>query len=422
MAINPFQDTLKRLEYLFEECDKFPKAVCFFRKQDVEILKHPKKTFMVNFPLKTKKETKIINAYRVQYNDALGPTKGGIRFHPEVDLDEVNALAFWMTLKNSLLGLPYGGAKGGITINPKNYTEEELEYISREYIRQLHKVLGPTIDVPAPDVYTNPKVMGWMMDEYEKVKGEHLPGIITGKPLSIGGSEGRSYSTAMGGFYVLREITQYCGITPFKATMAIQGFGNAGMNLAKLAQKEGYKIIAVSDSKGGIYSEKGLNINEVIKHKKKTGSVIKLKGTKTITNEELLELKTEVLVPAALSNVITKKNARKIKAHIILELANGPVTQEADAILFKNDVHVLPDILANAGGVVVSYFEWQQNLAGDKWTEQTILEKLDKRMTQTFNILLSEYVKKLKVDFRTAAYVHSINRIIQAEKDRGRIK
>jgi glutamate dehydrogenase (NAD(P)+) len=417
--MNPYQDAMKRLEKLGDMCSAV-KGDCSLCKEDLEVLKHPKRTLSINFPIKTLKGTKIINAYRVQYNDALGPTKGGIRFHPEVNQDEVNALAFWMTLKNSLVGLPYGGGKGGVAINPKDFTEDEIEQISREYIRQFHKFLGPRIDIPAPDVYTNPKIMGWMMDEYNKIKGEHHPGIITGKPLSIGGSEGRSYSTAQGGFYILREMIDHCGKLPFDATIAIQGFGNAGMHLAKIAAKDGFKIVAVSDSKGGVYNSEGLDVGAVIEHKSKTGSVTNFADN--ISNEQLLELDVDILVPAALSDVITKNNADKIKAHIILELANGPVTLEADEILFKKDKHVMPDILANAGGVIVSYFEWMQNLSGDVWTEEEILKKLDTKLTHVFKTLLDKYVTTLNVDFRTAAYIHAIKRVLIAEKDKGRIR
>jgi len=351
----------------------------------------------------------------------LGPTKGGIRFHQEVDFDEVKALALWMTLKNSLLGLPYGGGKGGVTINPKEFSQEELEQISREYIRQIHKFIGPRIDIPAPDVYTNPQIMGYMMDEYEKIKKEHNPGVLTGKPLSIGGSEGRSYSTAMGGVYVLRELIKEQEINVKECSVAIHGFGNAGMNMARILDKEGYVIVAVSDSKGGIYDPNGLDVKKVIAHKQKTKSVKDFTDSKNITNEELIELDVNVLVPASLSNIITKTNVEKVKAKIIVELANGPVESDADDILFKKGVIVLPDILSNAGGVTVSYFEWMQNLSGDVWTEEEVIEKLDKKMTATYKELSEKYVKAHKISFRTAAYIKAISRVIQAEKDRGRI-
>lgn len=418
---NAFQDTLNRLSGVLKTCGTLPNDLCNISEDALKVLKQPKRSLYVNFPFKSKKGLKVIKGYRVQFNDALGPTKGGLRFHPDVDPDEVNALAFWMTLKNSLLELPYGGAKGGIAINPRDFDEDELEQISREFIRQIAAFIGPKTDIPAPDVYTNPKVMGWMMDEYEKLTGRHEPGVITGKPLLIGGSQGRSYSTAMGGYFVLREAMQRYDLNPAKSKVAIQGFGNAGSNMAKIIAKEGYNVVAVSDSKGGIYDEDGLNIEAVIKHKNNTGSVQDFKGAKNVSNEELLTLDVNVLVPAALENAITKDNANDIKARLVVELANGPVTREADKILHKNDVVVLPDILANAGGVTVSYYEWVQNGIGELWDEKLVLEKLDERMTRIFSVLHDQYVKRMDIDFRTAAYMKSISRILQAEKDRGRI-
>lgn len=418
---NPFEDTMKRLQKVIKTCGTLPKDLCDIDIDDMNVLKSPKRSLFVNFPIKTKKGLQVIHGYRVQFNDALGPTKGGIRFHPEVDNDEVTALAFWMTLKNSLLDLPYGGAKGGITIDPSEFSEEELEHISREYIRQIHQFIGPRIDIPAPDVYTNPKIMGWMMDEFEKIKGEHLPGVITGKPLAIGGSQGRSYSTAMGGFYVLREAMDAYDLDPFKSTVAIQGFGNAGNNMAKILAEHGYKIVAVSDSKGGIFDPDGLNIEAVIKHKDKTRAVKDFTGAKNIGQSDILTLNVDVLIPAALENAITSENANDVKAKIILELANGPITSEADEILNKKDIVVLPDILSNAGGVTVSYYEWVQNNTGEYWEEKTVLEKLDAKMSKVFHELHDKYVKPADIDFRTAAYMKSITRVLKAEEARGRV-
>lgn len=419
--INPFQDTMKRLDEVQALAEKLPAELWGVTKEQLEVLKHEKRAILINFPLKTAKGTRIINAYRVQYNDALGPTKGGIRFHHEVDLDEVKALALWMALKNSLLGLPYGGGKGGVTINPKEFSKAELEQISREYIRQLHKFIGPTIDVPAPDVYTTPEIMGWMVDEYEKIKGEHLPGVITGKPLSIGGSEGRSFSTGLGAYYVLREAMKAYKLDPKKSRAAVHGFGNAGMEIAKVLFEKGYKVIAVADSRGAVLDEKGLDIKKLIAHKEKSGAVKDFAGAKNISGDKLLELELEVLAPASLNDIITSKNMKDVKAKIILEVGNGPVSTEADDYLFKKGVIILPDILSNAGGVTVSYFEWMQNLTGDHWDEKTVLDRLDKMMTGAFHTLLDDYVKPYKLSFRTAAYIRAIRRIVQAEKDRGRV-
>lgn len=413
--MNIYEDAIAR----FDEIVSKNRELLDFTDESFEVLKNAQRTISVNFSVKTSKGLKVFNGYRVQYNNALGPTKGGIRFHHEVDLDEVKALAFWMTLKNSLLELPYGGGKGGITFNPKEFDIQDIEKISREYVRQLHRDIGPMVDVPAPDVYTTPQIMGWMMDEYCKIKGEHVPGVFTGKPLSIGGSEGREYSTAMGGYYVLKEAVKVYKMKGLK--IAVQGFGNAGMHLARIAFADGHKIVAVSDSKGGVYNAEGLDIAGLIKYKEDTGSVEGFPGSESVSNEELLELDVSVLVPAALANVIDQKNAANVKAKIILELANGPITKEGDTVLNSNGVIVLPDILANAGGVTVSYFEWMQNINGESWTEDEVLEKLEKRMVRAFDVLYKEYVKSKDLDFRTAAYVHAIKRVMQAEKDRGRI-
>jgi glutamate dehydrogenase (NAD(P)+) len=416
-AMNTFEDTLGRLNSLAKHCGR--KGV-LFGKDDLKILSAPKRTLIVNFPVKLKDgKVHIINGYRVQYNDARGPTKGGIRFHPKVDIDEVKALALWMSLKTAVLDLPYGGAKGGITINPKETCTDDMEKISREFIRQIHTFVGPAKDIPAPDVYTNPQIMAWMLDEFEKIKGEKLPGLITGKPLGIGGSLGRDIATAQGAAYIFREAADEYDLAP-NATVAVQGFGNAGMNIAKILSVWGYKIVALSDSKGGIYNENGFNVAEVEAFKEKNGSLAEFPKAKKVTNEELLLLPVQVLVPAALENQITKENAAKIKAKIVLEVANGPVTSEADAILHKNDVVVLPDILANAGGVTVSYFEWVQNNQGYYWSLEEVMEKLEKKMVAAFKEV-HELVKALDVDHRNAAYIVAINRIVDAEKKRGNL-
>lgn len=417
--INAFEDASARLSEIVEEFGQLDKEAVLTEKE-IEFLKSPKRTLQVNFPVKTKNGTRIIHGYRVQFNDSLGPTKGGLRYHPKVDISEVNALAFWMTIKNALLDLPYGGAKGGLAINPKEFTEEELEQISREFIRQIHKFIGPNTDIPAPDVYTNSKIMGWMMDEYEKITSEHAPGVITGKPLSIGGSQARSFATAMGGVYVLEEAAKEYNFGA-SSKVTIQGFGNAGMHVARILHEKGHKIIAVSDSKSGLYDKTGLDIPSLIEHKKKTGKVEGFNGAKKVSNGQLLETETDILIPAAIENAITKENAGKIRAKMICELANGPITRGADKVLNSKGVIVIPDVLFNVGGVVVSYFEWMQNLQGDRWTEEEVLEKLNTRISKAFRTLQDEYVKKHDLDHRTAAYLHAIKKLRQAEKDRGRI-
>ncbi|MEK6916989.1 MAG: Glu/Leu/Phe/Val dehydrogenase, partial [Nanoarchaeota archaeon] len=351
--------------------------------KEMKLLLTPNKVIQEELEVKMDSgEMKKFQAFRVQYNRARGPTKGGIRYHPNVSLGEVKSLAFWMAVKCAVVDIPYGGAKGGIIVNPKELSQKELERLSRAFIRAIYKDIGPMKDIPAPDVYTNSQIMAWMLDEYEKLTGENAPGVITGKPLELGGSKGRSFATSQGGAYVLREFAKIKGLQPEETTVAVQGFGNAGSFIAKILDEWGYKIVAVSDSKGGIYNKNGLNIKALEHHKEKTGSV---KGFAVdISNKELLELDVDVLVPAALENQITSQNADKIKAKVILELANGPVTPEADELLAKKKIAVLPDVLANAGGVTVSYFEWVQNLYGYYWEEAEILEKLDDEMIFKF--------------------------------------
>jgi len=410
--MNPFENAQEQL--------RKAAATAGIKEEELRFLEKPKRIIHVNFPVKMDDGTiKYFEGYRVQYNDARGPTKGGIRFHQNVTLDEVKALAFWMTIKNAVVNTPYGGGKGGVIINPKQHTQTELERVSRAFIKALHDTIGPTKDIPAPDVYTNPQTMAWMLDEYEAIKGEHQPGLITGKPLSLGGSKGRSYSTAMGGAYVLKEALEKLDIDPLTAKVAIQGFGNAGMNMARILAEWGYNIVAVSDSSTGIYHEEGLNIEEVINYKEKNGKLAGI-GIKEITNEELLELNVDILIPAALENQITKDNAERIQAKIILELANGPVTPEADAILEKKGITVIPDVLANAGGVTVSYFEWVQNNQGYYWEEKEVLQRLEKTMTTSFNEI-HDIVKEVDTTYRQAAFILALRRIITATKDRGRL-
>lgn len=385
----------------------------------VERLKLPMRELHVSIPVRMDDGTlKVFAGYRVQYDDSRGPFKGGIRFHPQTNIAEVKALSFWMTFKCATVGIPFGGGKGGITVDPRKLSERELELLSRGWVKALVNDIGPDQDIPAPDVYTNPKIMGWMMDEYSKIKGGNFPGVITGKPLSVGGSAGRGTATAQGGMYVTEVLLQKAKMK--KPSVVIQGFGNAGMVYAQLAVAKGWKVIAVSDSKGGIYNEKGLNIDELITRKKTIGTVVDFPGAKTITNEKLLQLECDVLVPAALEGVITKENAKKIKAKFVVELANGPTTPDADEVLFKRGIIVVPDILANAGGVTVSYFEWVQNRMQYYWTEQEVFEKLKPIMVNAAADVWTA-AQTYDCDLRTGAYIHATARIAQAMKDRGRI-
>jgi glutamate dehydrogenase (NAD(P)+) len=362
---------------------------------------------------------KVFQAFRVQYNDAKGPTSGGIRFHPEESIDNVRAHAAWMTWKCALLDLPLGGGKGGVICNPKEMSRGELERVSRTYVDRVWQIIGPEKDVPAPDVYTNPQIMAWMADEYSKLCGKNQFGVITGKPTSLGGSEGRSDATAQGGLYTVREAARECGIDLSQATVAIQGYGNAGYHAARLAiSLLGCKVLAVSDSKGGIYGEDGLNPDAIGIHKAKTSSVINCPGTKPISNEEILELDVDILIPAAMENVITDSNAPRIRARIIAELASGPTATEADDILHKNGIHVIPDFLCNAGSVTVSYFEMVQNAYMYYWELEDVHKRLDKKMTTAYHSVLNTS-RKYNINMRQAAYVVAVERVVEAMKLRG---
>lgn len=384
------------------------------------ILRVPMCELHVRLPVRMDDGTILIfKGFRVQYNNARGPTKGGIRFHPDETIDTVRALAAWMTWKCALLDLPLGGAKGGVTCNPKKMSQGELERLSRAYIQGIWQFIGPDKDIPAPDVYTNPQVMAWMMDEYSKITGKNQFGVITGKPFSIGGSAGRSDATARGGLYTIREAAKAYGIDLEKAAVAVQGYGNAGYYAAELAKSFfGCKIIAVSDSKGGILNKKGLNPEAVGEHKAKTGSVVDYPNAEAISNEEILELEVDILIPAALENVITEKNAPNIKAKIVAELANGPIIPEADNILYKNGIHVIPDFLCNAGGVTVSYFEMVQNFYMYYWDEKEIHQRLDKKMTIAYQSVL-DTSEKYKINMRQAAYIVAVQRVVEAMECRG---
>ena len=387
------------------------------------ILREPVRTLTVNIPCKTRNGTTTFTGFRVQYNDARGPGKGGIRFHPQESLDTVKALSAWMTWKCSLANIPYGGAKGGIICNPKELNDTELENLSRGYVRALGQFIGPKKDIPAPDVYTNPQIMAWMMDEYSKMVGYDEFAMITGKPVEVWGSEGRFDSTAVGGMYVLREAAKLKKLDLKNAKVAIQGFGNAGFFAFELAKQQGANIVAISDSKGGIYYEKGLDYNKLAEAKKNTGSVQGYEGGEKITNEKLLELDVDVLIPAAIENQITGANADNIKSKIVLELANGPVTPEADDILFEKGILDLPDFLVNSGGVIVSYFEWVQNIQHYYWTEDDVYKKLDTIITRSFSDVMKTQQKYAesgkKISPRAAAYIVAVDRVAKAMKTRG---
>ncbi len=385
-----------------------------------EMLRWPLRELHVTLPVRMDDGTvKVFHGFRVQYNDSRGPTKGGIRFHPDETIDTVRALAAWMTWKTAVVDIPLGGAKGGIICNPKEMSPGELERLSRAYIRQVGRILGLEKDVPAPDVYTTPQIMAWMVDEYAVIKGYNEFGVITGKPLELGGSQGRGDATARGGLYTVREAARILGIDLKGATAAVQGYGNAGSFAHILGQEIlGLKFVAVSDSKGGIRNWDGLDPEEVLAHKRETGSVINFPGAENITNEELLELEVTVLFPAALENVITSQNAGRIKAKISAELANGPTTPEADKILHENGVYVIPDFLCNAGGVTVSYFEMCQNAYDYYWDLDTVHERLDRKMTAAFHAV-HEMAQEYEVDNRVAAYLVSVVRVAKAMKLRG---
>jgi glutamate dehydrogenase (NAD(P)+) len=411
-TINPFETAKRQVDIV---CD-----VIGVKGGMREILKHPKRELTVNFPVhRDDGSLEVFTGYRVQYNMARGPTKGGIRYHPGVTLDEVRALAAWMTWKCAVVNLPYGGAKGGVICDPKHMSKLELERLTRRYASEIALIIGPEVDIPAPDVYTDSQTMAWIMDTYSNMRGYLVPGVITGKPISLGGSEGRGEATGRGCAYTIREAAPDCGVKVKGGTVAVQGYGNAGSVCANILNDEqGAKIVAVSDSKGGIINMAGLNPHAVEEYKAKTGSVVNFPGSKPISNEELLELKVDILVPAALENVITKRNADRIQAKIIAEAANGPTVPEADDILYEKKLVVLPDILANAGGVTVSYFEWAQDIQGFFWTLKDVNDRLERVMVESYKAVHKE-AEKRKINNRTAAYVVAINRVVDAIDRRG---
>ncbi len=385
----------------------------------LELLKNPKRALVVSLPVRMDNgRIKVFTGMRVQHWDAFGPFKGGIRYHPQVCLDEVKALAIWMSIKTAVVGIPYGGAKGGIICNPKEMSVNELEHLTRRFTHEIMDIIGPYRDVPAPDVYTSEREMAWIYDTYSEAQGYAVPEVVTGKPISVGGSLGRREATSRGTVITIREAAKRLKLNLKGASVAVQGFGNVGYYAAVLIAEYGSKIVAVSDSQGGIYNPDGVNPKKVMEHKNKTGSVVGYPGTKQISNAELLELDVDILIPAALENQLLAENAPRIKAKIVGEGANGPTTPEADEILYKNGVFVVPDILANAGGVTVSYMEWVQNLTRESWSEDEVNTKLEQRMVQAFNEVYQVYQQE-KVHMRTAAYIVAFRRIAEAVEARG---
>jgi glutamate dehydrogenase (NAD(P)+) len=385
-----------------------------------ELLRWPQIEFKFTLPVEMDDgKVRVFHGYRVQYNSARGPTKGGLRWHPEETIDTVRALAAWMTWKTAVVDIPLGGGKGGVTCNPKAMSEREKQRLARAYMRAVARILSVFKDVPAPDVYTTPQIMAWMMDEYEVLVGEHHPGVITGKPIPLGGSEGRGDATARGGVYVLREAGKVLGMDLKGKTMAVQGFGNAGQFAALLAHEIlGLKLVAASDSKGGVYNPKGLDPKQMVDYKLRKGTLQGFPGAEAITNEQLLEMEVTVLFPSALENVITDSNASKIKCRVSCELANGPTTPEADEILHAHNIFVIPDFLANAGGVTVSYFEQVQNAYNFYWPLDEVHRRLDEKMTRAFQGVYQMYQRE-KVNMRQAAYLVSVARVAEACKLRG---
>ena len=407
-----FEDAVSRLDKAAEFAQIDPEAL--------ERLKRPKYVLEVSIHVRMD-DGSLENfvGYRVRHDDTRGPAKGGIRFHPDVTLGEVKALALWMTFKCAVVGIPFGGAKGAVVVNPKTLSRMELERLSRGYIRRVADFIGPDTDIPAPDVYTNAMIMGWMYDEYSKIKRSRTPAVITGKPLPLGGSLGREDATGRGAYYCIKELEREREWNPGEIRVAVQGFGNAGQHSANLLHQDGYKVVAVSDSRGGTYRSEGFDIPSLIQVKNESrrlravythDAVCELVDAEQISNEELLELDVDVLIPAALENQITAENADRIKAPVIIEVANGPVTSEADEVLNGKGTLVVPDILANAGGVTVSYFEWVQNREGYYWSVDLVHERLHKIMVQEFGAVCA-VMREQGTDMRTAAYAHALNRV-----------
>jgi glutamate dehydrogenase (NADP+) len=420
MSDSLFADASKRLERAMKYVS--------ISEDALEYLKYPKASLNVSIPVRMDNGSlRIFQGYRVRYDDTRGPGKGGVRYHPNVSLDEVKSLAFWMTFKCAVLDLPFGGAKGGVTVNPKELSKLELERLTRGYIDAIADFIGPNIDIPAPDVYTNPTIMGWMMDQYNIISRSLNPGVVTGKPVTLGGSLGRDTATGSGAYYVIEAIMAKFDRLPHQTTVAVQGFGNAGSVVAALLAQAGYKVVAVSDSQGGIYAKKGLDIPSILQYKKSNSgiqavycqdSVCNIVEHEIITNEQLLALEVDILIPAALENQITAANVQDVKAKYIFEVANGPISSEADRILEDRGIYIVPDILVNAGGVTVSYFEWLQNRSGLYWELEEVEERLQKRMRKETEKIW-QIADEFSISMRTAAYVHGLNRLGEALSAKG---
>ena len=418
---NVFSEAVARVERIGREAGVSAEVI--------RALEHPQATLAASLPVRMDDgSTRYFPAFRCRYNNALGPTKGGIRFHPQVSLEEVQALALWMTIKCAVVGIPYGGAKGGVIVDPKKLSRMELERLSRAYMRAMADFVGPEVDIPAPDVYTNARIMGWMADEYQTIRRIHAPGVITGKPIALGGSLGREEATGRGAFLCIRELAKEKGIEPSMTRVAVQGFGNAGYHVSQLLQEDGYKIVAVSDSKGAIYSEAGFDVESLFQFKQQSkqlrgvyceGSVCEMVDHKRISNEELLELDVDILVPAALEGVIGPRNVDRIRAPIVVEVANGPVTgPEVDDRLREQGILVLPDVLVNAGGVTVSYFEWVQNRGGFGWTLEEVRSRLEGIMTRAFHEMWELGTAEDRT-MRSAAYINALRRVGSAIESHG---
>jgi glutamate dehydrogenase/leucine dehydrogenase len=408
--INPFESAMQQLNNAAQ--------ILKLDEKILKILQKPTKIINVSIPVTMDDgSVQLFDGFRVQYNDARGPYKGGLRYHPQVDMDEVKALSFWMSIKNAVVNVPYGGGKGGIAVDPKKLSKNELEKLSRKFIDLIYKDIGPQVDVPAPDVNTTPEIMAWMVDEYAKLVGNTVPAVITGKPLDKGGSEGREEATGFGGVEVLKQAAAELKL-PVGVSVAVQGFGNVGSFFAQLAKDAGYKVVAVSDSKSGIYNAEGLDLEKAAEYKKSNGTFNGFPDAQAVSNEELLELPVDILVPAALENQIHKDNADKIKAKLIIEMANGPTTPEADIILHTKGIWVVPDVLSNSGGVATSYLEWVQNLEDKHWTKEEVLSKLTTYMQEAWKNVL-DTSKQYNTDFRNAAFILAINRIAQAMQKKG---